>query len=144
MFYVWIFIALCNPDITNLSCSRSFSLLKFEHGQFSTAEVFLTLFYFIIFFTNINIVVSWPVTQAITFTKKRFEMSGSPVSRLTSCFSQVGRTELTKGLASVSCTKFWWRGNQHRSRHAGCFSSRPPFGPILRVTEITLFKEILG
>lgn len=50
MFYVWIFIALCNPDITNLSCSRSFSLLKFEHGQFSTAEVFLTSFYFIFFF----------------------------------------------------------------------------------------------
>ena len=73
-----------------------FSVLKFEHGQFSTAEfVYFCLFLFI--FTNYQHVRSWPVTQAITLTKKRFEMSGTPVSRLISCFPLVGRTELTNG-----------------------------------------------
>ena len=117
MFYVWIFIALCNHNLKNtLGRGAKFFLLKFEHSQFSSSRLFLVLLF--CFHQNIgNIVRSWLVTQIITFLKKGLD-SGNALLRLRAFHSRVDRTEVTKSLCS-SCTKFWWRGNQRTSLAAG-------------------------
>lgn len=119
MFYVWIFIALCNHNLKDtLGRGVKFFLLKFEHSQFSSSRLFLVLLF--CFHQNIgNIVRSWLATQIITFLKK-----GLDISKVCARVVQNSGGEVINGLALQPA--------------AGCSSSTPHFCPILRVTEITL------